>query len=138
MAWSYSIDVSSKTVFVTFSGRSSMDEAITMREKLSSDPLFRSSHNELVDLGRLTSSTSDFNDFRDRGSHSDPFSAASHRAIIAPTDFSYGMARMYAVVREKEGVFRVFRSVQPACEWLGLNEEKVQRLLRFHDYAADG
>jgi hypothetical protein len=53
MAYRYHIDPDSKTVLISFSGHSSMDEAIRLRQELRSDPLFRSTLNELVDLGRL-------------------------------------------------------------------------------------
>ena len=107
-----------------------MAEAISLRHELRSDPLFRSTLNELVDLGRLTSSESTYDDFAMRGAEGDPFCRDSRRAIVAPTEFSYGMARMYAASRDEDGVFGVFRSVQTACEWLGLDETAVRGILR--------
>jgi hypothetical protein len=130
MAYRYHIDPDSNTVLISFSGHSSMDEAISLRHELQSDPLFRSTLNELVDLRRLTSSESNFDDFAKRGAQGDPFCRESRRAIVATTEFSYGMARMYAALRDKDGVFGVFRSVQTACEWLGLDESAVSGILQ--------
>ena len=130
MAYRYHIDPDSKTVLISFSGHSSMAEAISLRHELRSDPLFRSTLNELVDLGRLTSSESTYDDFAMRGAEGDPFCRDSRRAIVAPTEFSYGMARMYAASRDEDGVFGVFRSVQTACEWLGLDETAVRGILQ--------
>ncbi|MFL6438808.1 MAG: hypothetical protein ACJ71Q_14610 [Terriglobales bacterium] len=130
MAYRYHIDPDSKTVLISFSGHSSMDEAISLRHELRADPLFRSTLNELVDLGRLSSSDGSFDDFAMRGAQGDPFCRESRRAIVAPTEFSYGMARMYAALRDRDGVFGVFRSLETACKWLDLDESAVSGLLQ--------
>jgi hypothetical protein len=129
MPYRYKIDGEKRTVLVSFSGRSSMNEAIELRRKLARDPLFASSHNQLVDLSRLIASSSGFDDFASHGGDLDPFSPASRRAIAAPTDFSYGMARMYVSLREDPAKFAIFRSVALACCWLGLEEAGVRPFL---------
>ncbi|HVH86375.1 MAG TPA: hypothetical protein VM912_06600 [Terriglobales bacterium] len=128
MAFRYNVDPESHTVLVEFSGRSSMDESIALRKMLVSDPRFRDTYNELVDLRRLSASESDFSDFRTRGASMDPFSKYSRRAVAAPSDFAYGMARMYATVRAPEATFAVFRSLREACDWLRLDDSAMQQL----------
>lgn len=47
-------------------------------------------------------------------------------AIVAPTDLSYGMARVYkALTSTMISNLQVFREAQEAYEWLGLNEEEI-------------
>ena len=46
-------------------------------------------------------------------------SAASRRGIVVPSDLSFGMARMYEVLRNaKSGAIQVFRDYEQAQRWV--------------------
>lgn len=54
------------------------------------------------------------------------FSATSRRAVVAPTDFAYGMARMlqtYVDLSETAHPVEVFRDRGSALRWLGIPED---------------
>lgn len=54
------------------------------------------------------------------------FSDTSRRAVIAPTDFSYGMARLlqaYVELSKNGPVVQVFRDRPSALKWLGLSDD---------------
>jgi hypothetical protein len=54
------------------------------------------------------------------------FSTTARRAVIAPTDFTYGMARMLQTFVElsKNGpLVEVFRDRASALKWLGVSED---------------
>ena len=48
--------------------------------------------------------------------------AQARRAVVAPTDVLFGLARMYQsyVGEPAESQFRVFRTLAPALAWVGL------------------
>ncbi len=47
-------------------------------------------------------------------------------AVVAPTNFEYGLARMYELAAERsEGVVGVFRTREEAIRWLGFTPEDV-------------
>jgi hypothetical protein len=57
------------------------------------------------------------------------FSNTARRAVIAPNDFTYGMARMLQTFVElsKNGPYvEVFRDRASALEWLGVSEDVLQ------------
>ncbi len=55
---------------------------------------------------------------------------AAKIAIVAPNDFTYGLARMYETFRHlnerSKREVRVFRSMQDALAWLGKKSVKTQ------------
>ena len=54
----------------------------------------------------------------------DPFAAGSRRAIVATGNLVYGMSRMYMAYSDGQGAeMRVYRSLEAARQWLGLNRE---------------
>ena len=58
------------------------------------------------------------------------FSASARRAIVAPTDVAYGVARMFQVYAEHEAFsVSVFRTIAEACSWLRLAQRS--RLVEF-------
>ena len=127
----YNIDSASRTVLVLFSGRSSMDETLQFRRLLASDPRFRNTFNELVDLEEFSGSESGYREISARAADSDPFSPSARRAIFAPTDFAFGMARMYIATRRAEDTIALFRDLESARKWLGIDEAAVDRLFSF-------
>jgi len=83
------------------------------------DPTFH----QLVDLtgvGKINVSADVLRNFA-RGQVA--FRKESRCAVVAPTDFVYGMARVYASVQSDREEFQIFRSYEEAQTWL-LKEKK--------------
>ena len=62
-----------------------------------------------------------------------PYGPGSRRALVATSDVMFGMARMFEMLREEDGdVFRVFRSMKEAMDWLdldsGSDSEPIERI----------
>jgi hypothetical protein len=53
------------------------------------------------------------------------FSPQSRRAFVAPEDEEFGMARMFAALRELRGETEigVFRNLEEAMDWVSVNAE---------------
>ena len=124
MAVSHFFDEQYPLVYTVFSGLVTDDDFAEHSRVLLADPRFEASMPELVDLREVTRV--------ELSAETIPLSARSllhapqaKRAVVAPTDFLYGLARMYQAYRDKlaEGDFRVFRSMPAALEWFGLTEE---------------
>src|SRR5436309_9304705 len=127
----YNIDSASRTVLVMFSGRSSMEETLHFRRLLASDARFSNDFNELVDLQEFSGSESGYQEISARAAESDPFSPGARRAIFAPSDIAFGMARMYIATRRAEDTIALYRDLESARKWLGIDEAALDRLLNF-------
>ena len=56
---------------------------------------------------------------RELASRSPVLAHSSRRAIVAPSDLGFGMARMYGALREESGGgVRVFRDLDEARRWV--------------------
>ena len=102
-------------------------EITAHRLRFTSDPAFQPDFDQLYDLREVTSIAATVEQIREISSHS-PFSSKSRRAIVATRDAVYGMARMFALQHETTGLeeIRVFRSIEEAQEWLGLNADSPE------------
>ncbi|PTY07792.1 hypothetical protein DB347_06085 [Opitutaceae bacterium EW11] len=87
-------------------------------EQIRAHPDFRPSYSQLIDLRRAVF---------DLGpkeilecSELNLFDPAARRAIVASTDLSFGMSRMFATYREIQGEqnLMVFRTLEEALQWL--------------------
>ncbi len=86
---------------------------------LAGDPRFQPSFAQLSDLREVTDITVTAPGVREAAEAS-PFGAGSRRALVASSDFIFGMARMYELFRENAtGEVMVFRDVHEALRWLG-------------------
>jgi hypothetical protein len=61
-----------------------------------------------------------------------PWGPGAHRAVVAPNDESYGMARMYQILtKAPPEELKVFRNFEDALRWLGLSDwDDVQAALQ--------
>jgi len=121
---SYSIDLQLPLVYTVFSGEVTDADFVEHLRSLYADPRFDSAMPELVDLREVTevNVSSDMIPSSARWTLHSPY---ARRAVVAPTDFLFGLSRMYESYRGEmgEGQFKVFRSIQPALAWLSLKEE---------------
>lgn len=125
MSVEYRIDTTRGVVFSTWHGKLTAEDLNDVARHLRSDPAFNPDYRQLVDLSNVTGVTASFDAMRHYASdpHGDPFSGKGRRALIAPHNLTFGMARMYEALREDkdQGGLRVFRTLQEGLQWLGLD-----------------
>ncbi len=122
MPISYQIDKSLGLVFTTAQGALTRQDMLTYFQGLREDPDFNPSYDNLTDLRDLIEhpmSTGDIETI----SHYHVFNQESRGAIVAEKDVSFGIVRMYEMLREAEpDQIMVFRDMAEARRWLGLDE----------------
>jgi hypothetical protein len=116
----YFIDLERKLVVSRAWGAVTDDDVREHNRKLRADPLFDPAYRQLVDMSEITEDLVDV-DTKREVSQNQFFNPGVRRAWISSKDFSFGMARMYAVAAQREGQnIGVFRARDEAEEWLGL------------------
>jgi hypothetical protein len=121
MPVSYSIDTQHPLVYTVFRGDVSDADFVEHLRSLYADPRFDSGMPELVDLTNVTS-VSATSEMIPASARWPLHSSYAQRAIVAPTDYLFGLARMYQSYRDDIGQanLKIFRELTPALEWLGL------------------
>ena len=103
------------------SGTVTEDEVDEHNRRLRADPLFDPNYRQLTDLREITDTKIGSGVVRDTA-RDQYFAPGTKRAFVANTDYTFGMARMFALHAESEGqTIAVFREIADAEEWLGLN-----------------
>jgi hypothetical protein len=117
---SYEIDHSQRLVTSRLSGVVTNDEVRDHNERLRTDPEFDPGYRQLIDLSgitevRVTTPTVT------SAAQDQYFAPGSRRAFFAPSDVTFGLARMFALYAESGGqTIEVFRDRRQAEEWLGI------------------
>ena len=120
MPATYSIDSERKLVISRAWGVMTSADVREHRRALRSDPSFDRTYRELVDMSGITEDLVDLG-AKQEISQDQLFVPGVRRAWVAPADYPFAMARMYAKAAEKQGqVIGVFRTRKEAEEWLGL------------------
>ena len=123
------IIVSSRLVLTECSGRVTLDEMLRNAKRLSSDPDFDATFSELIDLHECSGTDARWEHLRYFAEEDDPFSPTNaRRAVFACSQFAFGMARMYEALWSKAANFAVFRTMEDACQWLGLEPSALQHI----------
>ena len=123
MPASYRIDTELGIVFSFGTGTVTDEDLLNHQRSVSADPLFHPGLSQLVDGRGVTEVKATVHGIRALIS-GNPYGSGSKRAFVAPNDTIFGMARMFELGRvNAEDDFRVFRSMDPAREWLGLPPE---------------
>jgi hypothetical protein len=118
----YEIDPAHRLVRVRAWGVLTHAEVTATRVGFISDPAFRPDFSQIYDAREVTSASMTGDEIRDLASYS-AFDRTSRRAFVVSTTAAYGVARMMSIQREATGgeeQIRVFRSVEDANKWLGL------------------
>jgi hypothetical protein len=120
MGMSYTIDRVRGVVFTRAWDVLTFKELRDLMTTIAADPELDASFSSLADLSRVTSI-----DIDPAGVASialaPVFGATNRRAIVAPTDLAFGMARMFATYADQASQdVRVFREMALAEAWLGL------------------
>lgn len=132
MPASYAIFSEWQIKYVHISADIELNELLGLAKAYIDDPNFDPSNRFLIDLTDLTSSKARFRDvtalysyYRNRR---DKFDGPIEVAIVAPSDFSFGLAHMFFALTNLDKVMRlrIFRRKSDAATWLSLPVSVVQ------------
>jgi hypothetical protein len=120
----YKIDREQKLVLSRAWGVVTIRDFLGHGHRLLADPDFRPDFRQLWDLTEITSTLTNFTELAEMAKVS-VFAPTSRRAILAPVDVAFGVARMFQMLRESKGEtgIRVFRDRAEALHWLETGEE---------------
>ena len=114
-----------------FIGRNAPDDVIKTFESAMKDPACPNPAALLVDVSRSESlATVPVPEIRRVAEHLGPFSGriGGRAAVVASSDVHFGLSRLGSVYSEGVGVeVQVFRDVESAAAWLGINPSKGQQ-----------
>lgn len=120
MSINYRIDASHGMIFTNFSDMVTDSDFQDFMDAFAQDPAFNPNFAHLVDWSQIVSfkiSTAAIAAV----ARKQLFSSHAKRAIVAPNDCIFGMARMLQM--QQDGSLEVFRSLAEAQEWLGINKK---------------
>jgi hypothetical protein len=114
------IDVDRRLVRTRLVGAVTVDEVEEHNRALAKDPRFKPEFEQLVDLSEMTEILFDTTAVRKSAVHH-VFSPGTRRALVATSDATFGMSRMFAMQSEGVGQrIEVFRHMDEATAWLGI------------------
>ncbi len=123
----YVINALPNTTRFYCSGNLSNEDILESLMHFVSNPYYNPAYDELWDLTAVESTTVSQEGLRrvaDFERTERPLGGANRRAVVAPSDLLFGLARMYEMIAEDVSIdIRVFRDTGPACRWLGFDEE---------------
>jgi hypothetical protein len=118
----YVIIAARRLVVTACSGRVTVSEMLQNAKRLSTDADFDSTFSQLIDLHECSGTDATVEHLRYFAEDDDSFSPSARRAVFAPSPLGFGMARMYEALRGEATNFAVFRTINEACQWLGLEQ----------------
>ena len=115
----FMIDVDRRMVFSYAQEDFTYADALGHIERLGSDPRFHPDFRQIIDLRDVTDPQISTDQVRALARHN-VFNPDSRRAMVAPGDVSYGLARIFDTIRELRGEtgIRVVRTLQEGAEWV--------------------
>jgi hypothetical protein len=120
MSMSYSIDPARRLVLTRVRGIVSTSDMQDLTNRMLADPRFDPEYRGLADLAEVTEVTIDARAMAETAAMP-LYQPGTRRALVAPSDIAFGMARMFAVYAERSGQeVRVFRDLAEAERWLEL------------------
>ena len=118
MPATYRIDEAAQIVYSRAWGVLTDADLRDNRAALIRDPAFAPTLRQLYDFSGVTSVGVTSAMVRMLAQTS-PFPPGARRAFFVPSDATYGLARMYAIVGDRaDEAFRIFRDLQQATVWL--------------------
>lgn len=120
----YQIDQTQGLVLSRASGVLLREDLMSHGTRLRGDPDFKPHYRQLWDFTEITKSELSYAELTAMAKIS-VFAPTSRRAILAPVDVVFGMARMFQMLKETEGEtgIRVFRKRSEALRWLETGED---------------
>jgi hypothetical protein len=124
----YRIDSERRIVIAKGYGTFTHEDVLRYQQEVWSRPEL-AGYDELVDMSHVElitlSSTERLREVARLSARMDTHALASRFAIVAPTDLAFGLGRMYEAYRSLDEhstrQVGVFRSLDEACEFLGLS-----------------
>ncbi len=122
----YQIDKTQDLVLSRAWGALNRADLIGHGERLRGDPGFKPHYRQLWDFTEITKSELSYTELAAMAKIS-VFAPTTRRAMLAPVDVVFGMARMFQMLRESEGEtgIRVFRKRSEALRWLETGVDPV-------------
>ena len=118
----FSFDATLRARVATYTGRVDDRELLETYTALLTAADYDTTLNDLVDLTSIENLEVSSDALRELVrvfQPIDPYLSGRRRAIVAPSDSVYGMARMYEILRsDSPEEIRVFRSLDAARDWL--------------------
>jgi hypothetical protein len=116
----YRIDPERRMILSTGTGVMTDEDLRDHQRRLRSDPAFDRSFDQLWDLQEVTLVEVTSATLRELA-QARSFDPGTKRAVVAPEDVVYGMARMFQTLHdEAPEELNVFRTLEEAKDWLGL------------------
>jgi hypothetical protein len=123
MASAYLVDTSRSLVLSKAFGTLTDDDLLGHVRALRADATFHNRMFQIADFRDVVKIAISSVGVRKLGALN-PFGEGARRAVVVTTDFAYGMARMYEMIREpSDDELEIFRTLEKAVEWLGLGDE---------------
>jgi hypothetical protein len=128
MPWEHTIKPARRVIYTRMWGSVTLADFLGVPPALAADPQFDPSFSHILDLrdcARFDVSASDIAQLASRTI----LKPSALRAIVGNHDVIFGLARMYEIRRElvdSSAQIRVFRTLQEALTWLGLDEADLQ------------
>lgn len=115
----YKIDKEHKLVMSTAYGAVTREDIFFHQQRLAADPDFSPNFSQLADFTRMAKlefNAADIVSFATKTI----FAPEARRAIIAPDDEAFGLARMFEILRDTRGEsgVRVFRTMEEGFDWI--------------------
>ena len=127
MPASFHIDVERRLILSSATDVVTEEDLTQHRQRLVTDPDFDSHLNQLWDFTEVTEIRMTSADVRKLADYRS-FETGVQRAIVASTDVSFGLARMFQSMHDTAPEqLRVFRSRSEAEAWLGLPGSQAPR-----------
>ena len=121
MPASYRIDTEQKMISSTATGVVTDQDLRGHQKSLLADPAFDPGFSQIWDFQGVEEALVS-NDTLKELAAARSFSSQSRRAVVAPRDVVFGMARMFEMLhQEAPEAFRVFRTAEEARSWLALS-----------------
>lgn len=120
MPASYRVDAEQKMIFSTATGAVTDADLRAHQKSLLADPGFDPGFSQIWDFQGVEEVQVSNGTLKELAA-SRSFSAESRRAVVAPRDLVFGMARMFEMLHQQAPeAFRVFRTSEEARAWLAL------------------
>jgi len=118
----YTIDVARGLVVTRLWGRLTDEDLIDHQQRLRTDPEFDPGFRQFADFSDVEETTIAPEVIRELA-RTNPWGAGARRAMLAPSDLLFGLARMFEMLDEHLDEVRVFRNADEARAWLGLDAD---------------
>lgn len=132
----HEIDVARRVVVSRAWGVLSTAEFLAHYEAVATDPDFDPTFAQLVDLRDVTAFNVDVITLRSKALQS-MFRPGTRRAIVASSDVTFGLARMFGTYAESASQsIAVFRAIDEAERWLGLDTAATRAMSTSREQSA--